>query len=199
MSAIQLIGEANARGMVVSAVIDDETGDSMEYRQLIKHPKYKEIWSKSYANELGRLTNGIRDIPGTKTMTYIYKKDIPKDRLKNVAYSKIVVVERPQKTEKERTRLTVVGTFIDYPWDKAVPTSDLTTAKLLFNSVISTPGATFHGGDLKNFYLNTPMDRPEYMRLKFDLIPEEIVQKYNLREYEEDGWVYVRIDLGMYG
>jgi hypothetical protein len=132
-------------------------------------------------------------------MRYIRKSDIPKDRLKNVAFSKIVVVERPQKKERERTRLTVVGTFIDYPWDKAVPTSDLTTAKLLFNSVISTPGATFHGGDLKNFYLNTPMDRPEYMRLKFDLIPDEIVEKYNLREYVEDGWVYVEINLGMYG
>ena len=132
-------------------------------------------------------------------MTYIKRSKIPKDRLKNVAYSKIVAVERPQKKEKERTCLTVVGTYIDYQRDKAVPTTDLTTAKLLFNSVISIPGATFHGGDLKNFYLNTPMDRPEYMRLKFDLIPEEIVDKYNLREYKEDGWVYVRIDLGMYG
>ena len=93
----------------------------------------------------------------------------------------------------------MVGTYIDYPWDKAIPTSNLTTAKLLFNSVISTPGATFHGGDLKNFCLNTPMDRPEYMRLKFDLIPQEIVDKYNLHEYEDNGWIYVRIDLGMYG
>jgi hypothetical protein len=43
------------------------------------------------------------------------------------------------------------------------------------------------------------MDRPEYMRLKFDLIPAEIVEKYNLRDLVEDGWIYVRIDLGMYG
>ena len=93
MSAIEMIGEANARGIVVSAVIDEETDDSLEYHQLIKHPKYKEIWSKSYANELGRLTNGIRDIPGTNTMRYIRKSDIPKDCLKNVAFSKIVVVE----------------------------------------------------------------------------------------------------------
>jgi hypothetical protein len=135
------------------------------------------VWTRSSANELGRLTKGIRDIPGTKTTQYIHKHDIPKDHLKQVAYSKIVVVERPQKKERERTCLTVVGTYIDYPWDKAVPTSNLTTAKLLFNSVISTPGATFHGGDLKNFYLNTPMDRPEYMRLKFDLITQEIVDK----------------------
>jgi hypothetical protein len=105
----------------------------------------------------------------------------------------------PQKKEKERTCLTVVGTYIDYPWDKAVPTSNLITAKLLFNSIISTPGATFHGRDLKNFYLNTPMDRSEYIRLKFNLIPAEIVDKYNLREYEEDRWIYLRIDLGMYG
>ncbi|KAL7474459.1 hypothetical protein ACHAW6_000435, partial [Cyclotella cf. meneghiniana] len=132
-------------------------------------------------------------------MEYIHRNEIPKDRLKNIAYSKIVVVERPHKKEKERTRLTVVGTHINYPWDKAVPTSDLTTAKILFNSVISTPGATFHGGDIKNFYLNTPMDRPEYMKLKFDLIPDEIVKHYKLRDYVEDGWVYVRINLGMYG
>jgi hypothetical protein len=180
-------------------VIDEETGDSLEYHHIIKHPKYKEVWTRSYANELGCLTNGIRNIPGTKTMQYIRKSDIPKDRLKNVAYSKIVVVERPQKKERERTRLTVVGTYIYYPWDKAVPTSDLTTAKLLFNSVISTPGATFHGGDLKNFYLNTPMDRPEYMRLKFDLIPAEIVEKYNLQELVEDGWIYVRITFSWVG
>eukprot|EP00804_Cyclotella_cryptica_P013280 CCRYP_007043-RA/>CCRYP_007043-RA protein AED:0.39 eAED:0.39 QI:0/0/0/1/0/0/3/0/598 len=194
-----MIGEAHARGMTVSAVIDNNTGDSLEYRHLIKHPKYQEIWSRSYANELGRLTDGIRDIPGTNTMQYIRKHDIPKDRLKSVAYSKIFVVKRPHKKEKERTRLTVVGTYIDYPGNTAVPTSDLTTAKLLFNSVISTDGPTFHGGDLKNFYLNTPMDRPEYMRLKFDLIPQEIKDKYKLDSYNEDGWIYVRIDLGMYG
>ncbi len=84
MSAIALVGEANARGMLVNVVIDQETGDSMEYRHLIKHPKYKEVWTKSYASELGRLTNGIRDIPGTNTMTYIKKSDIPKDRLKTL-------------------------------------------------------------------------------------------------------------------
>ena len=93
----------------------------------------------------------------------------------------------------------MVSTYIDYPWDVATPTSDLTTAKLLFNSVISTPKATFHGMDLKNFYLNTPMERPEYMKLKLAILPEEIIVKYNLREKQHDRWVYVRIDLGMYG
>eukprot|EP00804_Cyclotella_cryptica_P023574 CCRYP_011918-RA/>CCRYP_011918-RA protein AED:0.46 eAED:0.46 QI:0/-1/0/1/-1/1/1/0/214 len=132
-------------------------------------------------------------------MQYIRKCDTPKDRLKSVAYSKIVVVKCPQKKEKERTYLTVVGTYIDYPGNTAVPTSDLTTAKLLFNSVISTLGATFHGGDLKNFYPNTPMGRPKYMRLKFDIIPQEVITKYKLTDYNKVGWFYVHINLGMYG
>eukprot|EP00804_Cyclotella_cryptica_P012351 CCRYP_010817-RA/>CCRYP_010817-RA protein AED:0.29 eAED:0.29 QI:0/-1/0/1/-1/1/1/0/379 len=38
----------------------------------------------------------------------------------------------------------------------------------------------------------------EYMRLKYDLIPQEIKDKYKLDTFNEDGWVYV-IDLGMYG
>jgi hypothetical protein len=103
MSAIALVGEANARGMLVNVVIDQETGDSMEYRHLIKHPKYKEVWTKSYANELGRLTNGIRDIPGTNTMTYIKKSDIPKDRLKcctRKSDCRIVCCVRERRSEK---------------------------------------------------------------------------------------------------
>ena len=127
---------------------------------------HKDTWSTSYANELGRLTQGIRDIPGTNTMFFIHKSDIPEDRRKDITYGRIVVVLRPQKKEQARTRLTVGGNLIDYQWEVATPTSDLTTAKLLFNSVISTPGAVFVVMDVKKFYLNTPMARPEFMRLQ---------------------------------
>jgi hypothetical protein len=33
-----------------SAVLDDKTGDLLEYRHLLKHPKYKDVWSKSFGN-----------------------------------------------------------------------------------------------------------------------------------------------------
>ena len=182
------------------AVIDEETGKPLEYKDLMKLDQYKRIWSTSFANELGRLTQGIRDIPGTNTMFYINKSEIPEDRRKDITYGRIVVVVRPQKKEQERTRLTVGGNLIDYPWEVATPTADLTTAKLLFNSVISTPGAVFVVLDCKNFYLQTPMKRPEFMRLKLSLIPEEIIEQYNLKDKVDDrGWVYVRIEQGMYG
>jgi len=158
------------------------------------------VWAKSYANELGRLTQVIRDIPDTNTMFFIKKSDVPVDRRKNIRYGRIVVTLRPQKSEEECRRLTVGGNLIDYPWEVTTPTADLTTAKLLFNSVISTPKAVFVVMDCKNFYLMTPMLRPEFMRLKMHLIPDEIIQKYNLTEkVDEKGWIYVRIEQGMYG
>mgnify|MGYP006198836415 CR=1 FL=1 len=33
---------------------DPESGKSLKYRQLLKHPKYHEIWARSSANEFGQ-------------------------------------------------------------------------------------------------------------------------------------------------
>ncbi len=54
--------------------------------------------------------------------------------------------------------------------------------------------------DCNKFYLMTPMLHPEFMRFKMKLIPDEIVEKYNLKDKVDDqGWIYVRIEQGMYG
>jgi hypothetical protein len=34
-------------------IFDPDTGQSLTYRKLIKHPKYKDVWTKSAANEFG--------------------------------------------------------------------------------------------------------------------------------------------------
>jgi hypothetical protein len=54
-------------GMANSA-IDPATGESLEYQQLIKRDKYCKTWTRSFANDLGRLAQGIRDIEGTNTI-----------------------------------------------------------------------------------------------------------------------------------
>ena len=50
-------------------------------------------------------------------------------------------------------------------------------AKLLFNSVVSTKGAKFMTMDISNFYLITPLKRPEYIRMKMSDIPKEVIDK----------------------
>merc|ERR1711966_284779 len=174
-------------------------GRSLEYRDLLKDPKRVTTWETSLANELGRLSQGIRDIKGTNTIFFVPKSEIPRDRLKDVTYARIVVDYKPNKLEKNRTRVTVGGDRINCPFDCGTPTADVPVIKLLWNSTISTPGAKYFTLDISNFYLGTPMERPEYMRMPLKIMPPEIVEKYNLKELEVDGWVYIKIVKGMYG
>ena len=37
------------------------------------------------------------------------------------------------------------------------------------------------------------------MKLPLEIFPQEIIDAYNLNELAVDGWVYCRIDGGMYG
>ncbi len=183
---------------LANSVIDPITGTSQEYRHLIKGP-HQAQWTKSFANELGRLAQGVgKRMPnGTNTFFFVPKDQIPSGR--TVTYGRIVVEIRPQKEETHRTRLTVGGNLIDYPGDVSTPTADLTTTKVLINSTISTPGARFMTADVKKFYLGTPLDRFEYMRLALDILPEEIIVQYDLRTLATHGYVYLEIRKGMYG
>ena len=54
--------------------------------------------------------------------------------------------------------------------------------------------------DIKDFYLNTPMQRYEYMKLNINIIPEEIIQQYELQSLvHDDEHVYIEIRKEMYG
>jgi hypothetical protein len=121
----------------------------------MQHPKYKEVWSKSAANEFGRLTNGLAD--GTKTIRFIRKEDVPADRRRDVTCGSFSCDYKPSKKEQNRTRLTMGGDRINYPDDCRTPTADMILFKILTNSIISTLNAKCLMIDIKDFYLNTPM------------------------------------------
>ena len=108
------------------------------------------------------------------------------------------------KTDPNRVRITLGGNLIDYPYKLTTRTYDLTTSKLMWNSVISTPGAKYACADVKNFYLVTPLDRFEYMWMWIDLIQQELIDLYNIGDkvnYDSKGvgYVYMEIRKGMYG
>jgi hypothetical protein len=60
-----------------------------------------------------------------------------------VTYGRIVTQIRPQKTETHRVRLTVGSNRLEYAGSVSTPTANLTTAKCLLNSTISTPQGCF--------------------------------------------------------
>ena len=53
--------------------------------------------------------------------------------------------------------------------------------------------------DARNFYLETPMERREYMRIRVELVPTAFMDKYNLHDKVKNGYIYMEIRRGMYG
>ena len=68
------------------------------------------------------------------------------------------------------------GDRLDYPGRADTPTGGLTAAKSLFNIVVSTPGAKFMSLDIKKYYLGTPINRYEYMRIPVADIPADVMK-----------------------
>jgi hypothetical protein len=104
----------------------------------------------------------LKDGPsGTITIQFICHDAVPKD--KTAMYLCIVVDIRPQKEETHRVHFTCSGDCINYTGNRSTPTADISTIKMLINSIISTPDAHALSCDLKDFYLNNPLPSWEYI------------------------------------
>jgi hypothetical protein len=137
---------------------------------------------------------------GTNTIVFIHRKDIPHNPKHDVTYAHVCVNYHLEKEDPNRTRVTVDGNLLHYPGDCGAPTVDMITVKLNLNSVISIKNERYCTIDLKDFYLNTLMDRPEYMRMKISDLPRNFFKAYNLIDLAtNDGTIYVKIQKGMYG
>ncbi len=177
----------------VSAVLNDETGNLLEYHHLLKHPKYKDIWSKSFETGIRRIATT------TKTIAFMLKDMIPQNRRKDITYGQIVCDYRSEKKDPYCTRIMMGGNLINYPNDCGTPTADLLTVKIMFNSVISTPNPKFMTINIKDFNLMTPMDQYKYFRMKLELYPPDIIDEYRLRDkVDADGNVFCEVQHGMY-
>ena len=88
----------------------------------------------------------------------------------------VVCEVKPHKEDPNRTRITVVGSQICYPGDVGTPTGSLDLVKLIINSVLSRRNARFVSFDLKNFYLQTPIERSKYVRIKLSDIFQELIE-----------------------
>ena len=126
-----------------------------------------------------------------------YDKKIPQDR--TITCTRVVVEYKPQKTDPNRVQITVGGNLADYPEELTTRTADLIITKIMWNSVLSTPGAKYMCTDVKNMYLATPMECYKYMQMKIEIIPQEFMDTYQLHDKVKDGYIYIQIENSMYG
>ena len=152
--------------------------------------------SKVMSNEIIQILQGRGDIQGTNTFFHPQEK-LPQEA--KVTYRCIVCDILPQKKETHRVQLKLGGYKINFDRPVPNPTSNLTNSKLHWNSAVSTQGAKYLVVDVKNFYLNYLMLKHEYHKIALILIPQDIIDNYNLTNKKINVLIYVRVENGMYG
>ena len=94
----------------------------------------------------------------------------------------------PQKSDPSRFIIIAGVNLIKYAGELTTRTADITTARMLWNSVISMKGAQFSGLDIFNFYLETPMNEYKYMTIPLASLPQYTVVQYDLNKHAHNGW-----------
>ena len=181
--------------VIAYPILNHKPRQTLKHRQLRHFPKYKAIWDTSYADEMGCLYQGVgthpttpntQSVVGTNTMHPIHFHDIPHYCISDVTNICMVCKVQPTKAANQ-TCITIGGNTINFTGDCGTKTASLETVKLLINSTLSSPWAKYMTMNLSNFYLNMPLDRPEYTCIKLGDIPQDIIDEYNLNQYVYNG------------
>jgi hypothetical protein len=101
-------------------------------------------------------------------------------------------------TLKLRTRATIGGDKVDYPYSTTAVTADLESIKILLNAMISD-NAAFSTVDLEDFYLGTDLPHPEYIRIPAKFIPRKVMLFYKLKPFLFQGALYCKVLKTHYG
>jgi hypothetical protein len=170
-----------------------------QYWKLQRNPALKDLWVPAMSKELHRLAQGKPGVmKATNTIIFLSCDEIrhiPKDR--TFTYARIIIDHWPQKEDPNRIRITIGGNLINYPFELTTHTTDMISSKLLWNNTISMLKACFAGADIKNMYLDTPLNCFEYMRMPISLFLTNIINYYQLNNKVLKDYVYMEIRKGM--
>lgn len=198
MSRVETKAEASAQVFAaVRALNLDDQGRPLTYRKVMRGPD-AEAWLEKTVEEYVRL------LDETKSIKPILRKDQPFDRRKDTTYVKATVREKYNSdgTIKRRVRAVAGGDRINYPYEVSAKTAELVTFKVLIQAAVSERrkgGGKFCTMDIKDFYIQAPLLRPEYIRIHRSAIPEEVMVRFNLEAFVEDNSVLFEVNTCMYG
>ena len=149
-------------------------GEPLTYALAKKGPNATE-WEKAESREISKLID-------TKTIQAIHPQQQPHNRKRDTTYYNPQTKEKINAAGEKtyRIRGTIVGDKINFPGEVAARTADMEIVKVLLNSVVSD-NAKWMTIDIVDFYLNTPLERPEYLRINLKFIPKDVIIKYQLK------------------
>jgi hypothetical protein len=180
---------ASAAGVHDAFVLNDDNRP-LRYKDTKRGPD-AHLWRREESAELRRL------LVETGTMAFINPIEKPLDRTSSY-YNPQVSCKYKDGRLVRRVRGVYGGNITDYEGDKSATTAGLQTFKLLINSTVSDD-AKFMTLDIKDFYLKTILDRPEYMWIRRDQIPIDIQTCHSSTIVWVDDRAMVKITQGIYG
>ncbi len=165
-------------------------GTAINYRKSHSGPNAP-YWHEADKEEMERLFT-------TGTIKPCLFKDIPTDRI--VTYVNPICVEKlnDDGSRKFRTRLTIGGDRIIYPYDTAAVTAEMDALKILIDCMISED-AKWSTFDLTDFYLGTDLPHPEFIRITRKFIPPSVMLHYKLEHFCRKDAVYFSVHKTHYG
>ena len=86
----------------------------------------------------------------------------------------------PQKTNPYQLCFTDGRNLINYPSNTTTTTAYMIISKLLWNSVLLMLVARYSCLDIKNMYLQTPVERREYTTISVRFVTETFMNYYKL-------------------
>ena len=178
------------------------TGETISsYRKAMQDPAIAEVWKTAFGKEFGGLAQGDNKTKtkGTDAIFVMTHDDIQRLKGKAYTYAQVVMDFRPQKEDPNRIRITAGGDKIQYDGELSVRSADITTAKLHWNSVISTDDARYMCLDISLFYLTAHLEYYEYMKMPLHLFPQWIVDQYDLTKHAVNGMVHIEMRKAVYG
>ncbi len=123
------------------------------YERLMHNPATAEVWQTAFGKDFGGIAQGCNKMgqKGTNAMFVMNHDEIQHAQAakKFFTYTNPVVDYRPQKEDPHRIWFTAGGNLINYKGNASVHTADLYTAKLHWNSVVSTKDAKYMCLDIK--------------------------------------------------
>ena len=97
--------------------------------------------------------------------------------------------------------MTCMGNRVQYGGKTSTDTASLETIKIHANHVVSSPGAKFCDVSMGNFYVNTFLPEPVFIRIHQKDIPQDIYDEYKLtpNHIDKNGCAMVEVVKAIYG
>ena len=123
------------------------------YKQLMNDPATAEVWQTAFGKDFGGMAQGNNKTGqrGTNTTFVMTHYNVAHALAMGhfFLYANPIVNYRPQKEDPYCIRITAGGNLPKYEGNASVRTADLDTAKMHWNSIISTKGAKHMCLDIK--------------------------------------------------